>query len=276
MIFFFDYGKPEVLGYGFGGSIYLEYYFGFPSTYNFFIRGGVGPSYLTNPWDPENNNFNMSYAMHLNWHLFLNLGIKWQVNKNWYTNFSINMNHDSNAGIKEPNGGVNYPTASIGAGYIFEPGKFLDRGDLPYKKKTRLDVAFYYAISAVEFPDKGQFPMYGIDVIRSVQIARVGALLYGGEIEYNGRGEWKDKTYMGNQFSPLRASGIFGWEFLMGRTKFSVSLGAYFYRPIVESDFIYQRYGLVHHLSDHIFAGINFKSYRHVADFVDVRIGYSF
>jgi len=274
--FFFDYGKKSVLGYGFGGTVYIEHYFGFPSSYNIFLRGGLGPAYLTNPFNDGENPTNMSYAMYLNFHLFLNLGLRWQMGENWYGNFSVNMNHDSNAGIKEPNGGLNYPTISIGAGYTFHPGKFIKRGDLSYNKINRWDLAFYWGLSAVNYPDMGQYPMIGIDLIRNIQVTRLGSILYGFEFEYNGRGAWKNRTYHHNKYDPYRASIRGGWEFDMGRTKFSIALGLYLYRTIVESDFIYQRFGVVYNFTGNMFGGISFKSYRHVADFVDFRIGYSF
>ena len=127
------------------------------------------------------------------------------------------------------------------------------------------------------FPMPGQVPMYGLTVLRSIQVWRIAAFTLAGELERNGRAveiTRRKKPY--EDVDPFRASILTGVEFLMGRTIFSVQLGGYFYRPFKEKDDIYQRWGLVYNLFEHFYAGINFKSYKFSADHLSLRFTYSF
>ena len=57
----------------------------------------------------------------------------------------------------------------------------------------------------------------------------------------------------------------------MGNTIFSIQIGGYFYRPFVEKDDVYQRWGLMYNVYKNIYAGLNFKSYRNSADHLSFR-----
>jgi hypothetical protein len=62
----------------------------------------------------------------------------------------------------------------------------------------------------------------------------------------------------------------------INKVTFSQELGVYYYNDYRINDDIYQRYGLTYSFSEHIFAGFSLKAHRHVADFIDLRIGYTF
>lgn len=281
MYSFFDYGNKNVLGVGHTLAGYFEHYFRDPGWFNISLRGGMGYTYATKAHDRNSNKSNMSYAMATNWRLFLNLGVNFQIDRHLELKVGASMNHDSNANIKEPNGGVNYPTVSIGFDYTINPPD-IDPDRPPTvltpeeRNKSRTDLILYGAMSAYSFPDSGQFPMVGVTLLHSFRISRIHALYVAGEFEYNGRAKQKNSHRLQNKYDHHRASFIFGHEFLLGRTKIGAGLGVYIYRPLVESDVVYQRWHVIHHLTPNFMFGMGFKSYRHVADFVDLRIGYSF
>jgi hypothetical protein len=126
------------------------------------------------------------------------------------------------------------------------------------------------------YPKPGQAPMYGVNIVRSWQIARILTLTGGAELEVNGRAKkLMEQYYTNDDKSFLRGSLQFGVEFLMGRTIFSVQLGVYVYREFVEKDDIYQRYNLVYRIFDNIYTGLSFKSYRNFADYLSLRLTYS-
>jgi hypothetical protein len=118
--------------------------------------------------------------------------------------------------------------------------------------------------------------MYGVNIVRSWQVARILALTGGAELEVNGRAKkLMEQYYTDLDKSFLRGSLQFGVEFLMGRTIFGVQLGYYVYREFAEKDDIYQRYSLMYRIFDHIYAGASFKSYRNFADYLSLRMTYS-
>jgi hypothetical protein len=277
---YFDTDFEEVLGQGYSLAGNFAYFFGIPATYNFIIQGEAGLTYLTKPHDKESHPENYSYSTHWNYILAVGLGLNIRTGRHLELQFLVNMNHKSNAALLEPNGGVNYVALNLAAGYIpnpvsFEPMKHPD----PYltsEKKKRWDFTLFGGISSMPYPKPGQAPMYGINVIRSIQVARILALTGGAELEVNGRAKkLMEQYYTNDDKSFLRGSLQFGLEFLMGKTIFSAQLGVYVYREFVEKDDIYQRYNLVYRFFDHIYAGFSFKSYRNFADYLSLRLTYS-
>jgi hypothetical protein len=277
---YYDFDITEIFGYGYVAGMHFTYYFGLPSTFNFLVTGKAGLSYLTKPYDKETHPENMSYSTHLNYLLSAGAGLRFEISKKVEAQFFVSMNHNSNAALTEPNGGINYPALSFGLGYTFSPVDVKPRTHPdPYlnaEKKKRWDISLFWGISSMPYPDPTQVPMFGINVIRSWQVMRFGAVTAGAELEMNGRARLRVRRGTIEDISPWRGSLQGGWEFLMGRTIFSIQLGLYVYRPHKHKDDFYQRYGLVHRILDNFYAGINFKSYRNWADHLDLRLTYSF
>ena len=277
---YYDFDITEIFGYGYVAGMHFTYYFGLPSTFNFLVTGKAGLSYLTKPYDKETHPENMSYSTHLNYLLSAGAGLRFEFSKKVEAQFFVSMNHNSNAALTEPNGGINYPALSFGLGYTFSPVDVKPRTHpdpyLDAEKKKRWDISLFWGISSMPYPDPTQVPMFGINVIRSWQVMRFGAVTAGAELEMNGRARLRVRRGTIEDISPWRGSLQGGWEFLMGRTIFSIQLGLYVYRPHKHKDDFYQRYGLVHRILDNFYAGINFKSYRNWADHLDLRLTYSF
>ena len=277
---FYDFDINEIFGYGYEGGIDFTYFFGLLSKFNFLVKGKAGLSYLTKPYDKEDHPENMSYSTHLNYLLSAGGGIRYEFSDHVETQFLVSMNHNSNAALTEPNGGINYPALSLALGYTFDPIEIKSRTHpdpyLTSENKKRWDISLFWGISAMPFPDPSQVPMFGLNVLRSWQVMRFGAVTAGAEMEMNGRARLRVQRGTIEDQSPWRGSVQGGWEFLMGRTIFSIQLGLYVYRPYKEKDDFYQRFGLVHRIFDHFYAGINFKSYRHWADHLDFRVIFSF
>jgi len=277
---FYDFDINEIFGYGYEGGIDFTYFFGLLSKFNFLVKGKAGLSYLTKPYDKEDHPENMSYSTHLNYLLSAGGGIRYEFSDHVETQFLVSMNHNSNAALTEPNGGINYPALSLALGYTFDPVEIKSRTHpdpyLTSENKKRWDISLFWGISAMPFPDPSQVPMFGLNVLRSWQVMRFGAVTAGAEMEMNGRARLRVQRGTIEDQSPWRGSVQGGWEFLMGRTIFSIQLGLYVYRPHKEKDDFYQRFGLVHRIFDHFYAGINFKSYRHWADHLDFRVIFSF
>ena len=280
LVAFYDYDINEIFGYGLNASGQFTYFFGLPSAFNFLLMGKAGISYLTKPYNRNTHPENMSYSTHINYLLSVGAGTRLALNNNLETQFIVSMNHNSNAAFLEPNGGINYPALSLNLSYTFNPVDIKPRHhEDPYlnrDKKKRWDFSAFWGISGMPFPDEAQVPMFGINVLRSWQVTRIGAVNAGVEFEMNGRARLRVQRGTIDDISPWRASVQTGWEFLMGRTIFSIQLGFYLYRPYQYKDDVYQRYTLVHRILNHLYIGISFKSYRHYADHLDLRLTYSF
>jgi hypothetical protein len=257
------------------------------------LKGKAGFAYLTKPFDKVTHPQNMSYSTHFNYILSAGAGITLKLLDQIELQLEGSMNHQSNAALLEPNGGINYWAASSSLNYFLEPVDFRNRDVkfdpyLSQPKKTRWDISFSWGISSMPYPEPGQVPMYGITVNRSIQVYRIMALLFGAELERNGRAVELFRRYRPNEdVNPYRFSLLGGVEFLMGRTLFTVQFGGYLFIPFRHfvadgfpartfEDRTYQRWGLVYNIFDNIYAGINFKSYRNSADHLSLRFTYSF
>jgi hypothetical protein len=191
------------------------------------------------------------------------------------------MNHQSNAALLEPNGGINYWALALSTNYFLDQPQFKERNIpdtyLTSDKKTRWDFSFSWGISSMPYPMPGQVPMYGLTFLRSWQTWRFVAVTFAAELERNGRAvEITRRINPELDADPLRASLLGGIEFLMGSTIFSAQIGAYVHRPFAEKADIYQRWGLVYNIYKGIYTGLNFKSYLNCADHLSVRITFSF
>ncbi|WP_337866650.1 acyloxyacyl hydrolase [Ignavibacterium sp.] len=292
-ISFYDFEITDILGYGFSCGINFTYFFGLPSDYNFHLKGKAGFAYLTKPFDKNSNPKNMSYSTHFNYILSAGAGITIKLLDQLELQVEGSMNHQSNAALLEPNGGINYWALSSSLNYLLEPIEFKPRQVKfdPYlnePKKARWDLSLSWGISSMPYPEPGQVPMYGITINRSIQVYRIMALLFGAEFERNGRAVELFRRYRPDEsVNPYRFSLLGGVEFLMGKTLFSVQFGGYLfipfrhfvadgYPPRTFEDRTYQRWGLVYNIMENFYAGINFKSYRNSADHLSLRFTYSF
>ncbi len=273
--------NKEVLGEGFSGGLSFTYFFGIPEFFNPHLKGKAGVSFLTKPYNKDTHPDNMAYATHLNFLISVGAGISLRPMDDLEIQIDGSMNHQSNAAILEPNGGINYWAISLSTNIFLDKPDFYERNiPDPYltsEKKNRWDVSLSWGISSMPFPMPGQVPMYGLTILRSWQFGRVAAFTLAGELERNGRAvEITRRREPGTTVDPFRASVLTGVEFLMGRTIFSIQIGGYVHRPFKEKDDFYQRWGLVYNIWKNFYAGINFKSYRNSADHVSIRGTYSF
>jgi len=81
----------------------------------------MGLSYLDNVYDERSNPENLFFSSEISGILLLNLTYNYLIKEQYQLNFSINYNHISNAGLKMPNKGMNFPTVSLGMDYILRP-----------------------------------------------------------------------------------------------------------------------------------------------------------
>ena len=201
----------------------------------------------------------------------------YRLSEHFGINLSANYNHISNAGIKEPNIGVNYPTASIGLDYTLNPAPFEDRLRQKYQgvKKRRYDVSLSsFAKKIMESPT--YFIVVGASTGVSQQVGRMSALTLGAEWIWDGSLKWRMENELNSKNDYQRGAVLVGHEFLMGRLTFSQKLGVYVYDQTNFNDPVNQRYGINYHLTNTLFTGIHLKAHRHAADLMEFRLGWSF
>lgn len=247
----------------------------------FAIKGAAGLSYLTNPYDSIDNPGNQSYSTHLSAYLLVGVGAWVRLSERWWLNPSINYQHISNGGMRQPNKGINWPTAGIAVSY--QPGSRPwytgTRATEKYWQNysTRFDVTLLGA-SRRGFSAAGNRTRYlvgGLAVQAGRQVGRLNMLTLGVEIYHDEK--LQDRLSRESlDASPVKAGLLLGHEFLLGRFQFSQRLGVYMFDQTPYYDRIFHRWGMQYRVNRHLSAGFSLLAHRQVAELVDFRLAYTF
>ena len=279
LLVFYDY-DVRLLGKSFGAAYFLEPVYKLGNKTFFSFRGVAGLAYLTNPFDSIHNPTNQSYSSAIGGYLLVGIGLSYLINKQWWMNTTINYQHISNGGLRQPNKGINWPTAGISVIY--------QRNPRPYYKAPRSKEKFWrdhsprwdigvFGIAKRGTDENGnshRMPLIGGTIQAGKQVGRINMLTLGAEL-YGDKSLSMQLKRDSIDASALRAGLLIGHEFLLGKFVFSQRLGVYIFNQTPYYDVIYHRWGIHYFMNKHLGIGMQLKAHRHVADFVDLRITYS-
>jgi hypothetical protein len=270
-----------ILGHGFSAAYFLEPTYRLSNKLFFAFKAASGLSYLSNPFDSIKNPTNQSYSTNLSVYLMVGLGLWFQLNPHWWINGSINYQHMSNGGLRQPNKGINWPTAGFALSYQKTTRPFYT--GIRMKEKFWKDYslrwdASLFAIARRVLDANGnsrRLPLVGFNVQTSKQIGRINAMTLGFEVYRDEvlRIELKRDSVTA---SSVKAGILVGHEFLLGKFLFSQRLGIYVFDQTPYYDQLYHRWGLQYRINRHLGVGFSLQAHRHVADFVDFRFTYTF
>jgi hypothetical protein len=126
-----------------------------------------------------------------------------------------------------------------------------------------------------EHGNSRRLPVIGVTLQSSKQVGRINALTAGMEVfkDYATKAQLRRDSI---HASPIRAGLLVGHEFLLGKFIFSQRLGVYVFDETPYFDRIYHRWGILYWLNRNSGIGFNLQAHRQVADFIDLRVIYSF
>lgn len=278
---FYDYMNPEVLGHSYSLAFFFEPYFNFKGRSRFSMRVGMGLSYLDNVYDESSNPENLFFGSKISGILLTNLSYNYLVKENIQLNFSLNYNHISNAGIKMPNKGMNFPTASIGLDYIIKPVILEPQEKVSgIRKKTILGYGrVFWSIRSVDgdsiYSDRDKL-MIGFEGGIIKGLSNINGLLAGLEFSYDGSFQ-EISNRLEENYAPFILSLHLGNAFVIGRITFTQQIAYYLYKPFPStSKSFFQRYGIYYRIGKMTSLGFSLKAHGHVAEHMDMRIGVEF
>ena len=279
LLVFYDY-DVRLLGKSFGAAYFLEPVYKLGNKTFFSFRGVAGLAYLTNPFDSIHNPTNQSYSSAIGGYLLVGIGLSYLINKQWWLNTTINYQHISNGGLRQPNKGINWPTAGISVIYQKNPRPYfkapLSKERFWKDHSPRWDIGVF-GIAKRGTDENGnshRMPLIGGTMQAGKQVGRINMLTLGAEI-YGDKSLSMQLKRDSIDASALRAGLLIGHEFLLGKFAFSQRLGVYIFNETPYYDLIYHRWGIHYFMNKHLGIGMQLKAHRHVADFVDLRITYS-
>jgi hypothetical protein len=277
---YFDFDN-EILGKGLMAGWLLEPTYRLGEKLQLGIRGVAGLAWMSNPFDSIKNPGNQSYSTAVSAWLVVGLSVSYPLNEKWRLHLGGNFEHTSNGGMKQPNKGVNFPTASLQLQYTPKPQPYYigSRSNEQYWKGQpwRKDISLFgTGKRSVGTDGVGtREPVIGLMGLGSKQVGRINALTLGAEAYYDGFTDKRMKTDSIKNTSAYRVGIMGGHEFLLGKFIFSQQLGIYVFNPSPYDAGWFHRWGLLYGLNKNIWAGVNLKAHKHVADFIDVRLVYS-
>ncbi|MFC2086943.1 acyloxyacyl hydrolase [Bacteroidota bacterium] len=278
----FDLGNHDTLGHSINTLFFYEPILMYRNRFHMTLKAGIGPSYLTNPYDEISNPENEFFSARISYLLIMQLNFNYRITNHLSLNAAASYNHISNGGIKLPNRGINFPGLKAGFEYSLKQKEFYNREENEknfWKEKIRYDISFYGTAKSIrksEYYEQKYLPVFGLFGSASKRFSRFSSVLTG--IEWASDGYVKEIMRRLNRDTDHNDIALLvGHELLMGKISFSQILCVYVYNPYKgEDDAVYQRYFLRYQVSDHVHTGVTLKAHRHIAHIFDIRFGVNF
>jgi hypothetical protein len=280
LLAYYDYDN-RVLGRSATAAYFLEPAYRLTKGAFFAFKGAAGLSYLTHPYHPVKNPANRSYSTAVSAYLLLGVGVWFRVGERWWLNTSVNYQHESNGGLREPNKGINWPTAGLALSYQQQSRPYYS--GTRYKETTwrgrppQVEAALF-GIARRNLDDRGRsrrLPLIGAAVQGTKQVGRISNLTVGIE-GYRDEELRMDLRKDSIDAPPVLAGVQAGHQFILGRFWFGQALGVYVFDKTPYFERLYHRWTLQYNMSKHLGVGFSLKAHRHVADFADLRVSYRF
>lgn len=269
---FWDFDK-DILGYGFSSMFYFEPFLLAYDKFMLSLKGSMGLMLLTNPYHATDNPTNLAYSSPVSFPLSVGANMYFPLNYKWALKFSGAFCHFSNGGIKQPNYGVNYPVMSMGVEYS------LDRYHVPPREHSQMLylnpemrhqlIEVVVGLGSKDVSGTGfentQFITY-LHSRFSRQWTRINGWSAGAFFEY--------ENPIGTSTSVL-LSPLVGHAFWLGDFTFSQEIGYSFVVSGDTSSRLMQLYAIQYHSDSRWLLGFQLKAHANVADYVGLRLGYS-
>lgn len=271
------YYNNAILGHSVSCSYFVEPTYAISKRFMFAPRGSFGLSYLTNPYHPVHNPNNNSYSLPLSVFLQVGLVLNYKITKNAGINASANYLHVSNGGIRNPNKGINWPTASIGFNYQLNNAEFKKQkfsSVKNFKEHNRFEIGIY---SSAKSGLRGQNNYHLVPGVFASFHRRINNLHSFGIIadfhmDHSLAEIQKDLNEPQEYYFPSIAAGH---EYLIGKFNFWQQVGYYVIQPDQRFMSWYHRWGLNYALTSNFSIGMSLKAHAQVAHFADLRLCYN-
>jgi len=277
---YFNFDNGPVLGSAYYTYAYVEPVFFVPRRFNLSFRLGlVGLSVQDRPYDELTNPQNQAYSTYVAFPLMLGVGFNYRVTDHWNIRIGGNYNHISNGGIRNPNKGLNYPTAHIGTEYTIRPEKLASRGRMrrpPPEKKNRIELDIGNALKNASAKSPAQFWVLNVSLQYARWFHRSSAVAGGFTWEHDLSRRVRILQSEDPTLNHQRMSFYVGHEFWLGKVQFGQYVGVYAFDEYPEIAGWYHRHELTFHVLPFLYVSAGLKAHNQVADFLDLKVGYAF
>ena len=274
---YFNYDNGPVLGSSYYALAYVEPVFFIPRRFNLSFRIAlVGVAFMDRPYNEDSNPANVAYSTYFAFPMALGVGFNYRIDPHWNLRIGGNYNHISNGGIKNPNKGLNWPTAHLGVDYSFSPVNLKRRGKvrrLPPEKKNRMELDIGNSLKNADPGDPAQYWILNTNVQYSRWLHRSTAIAIGASFEMDNSRRVRILKSKEPHRSHLRMSFSIGHEFWLGKVQFGQHVGVYAFDEFPVDQVWYHRHELTFQILPYLYASFGLKAHNQVADYLDLKIG---
>jgi len=264
---FWDFGDAS-LGRALSGLFYVEPVLFSPFNIDISFKGGLGISYLSNPFDETNNPENLTYSTHFSFPLLAGLSFRYQVGERMALRMSGTFQHISNGGINQPNLGINYTALGVGVQWKLDSRSLPSQIEIqPFDRSGGEKKWYFNIIAGLKEPEGSEDKALVLSAASEYmsQFARINAWTAGVMAEFDNSRDYSDLG------SKSRLSFMVGHTFLLGRFAFGQKAGIYVWSGHATHAPWYQYYTLDFEVSEKIAIGTGLKAHGKVAEFLGMR-----
>lgn len=277
-----ELGNPQILGHVDAVFPYINIPVLEKSRFKLCTKFATGVSWLNKKFDLYENNYNIAIGSKLNAYININLESKIKLAKQIHLQAGLGITHYSNGGMVQPNKGLNIISASAGLLYHLQKDEFQKITlDMPaFKKRNEYSVILSVGTKTLEPARTHRYLVTSFSFNAERQFSYKG--MYGVGIDLfkdNSREEYlHEKENIENPTTAdlFYAGGHVSYDFVFGKTSFTVQMGGYFLNKAKFFQYVYHRFGLKYRFADHWMANVTLKTFWAAADFGEWGIGYRF
>ncbi|QNL47782.1 acyloxyacyl hydrolase [Olivibacter sp. SDN3] len=253
------------------------------SRWNFSYRISLGLSGRFNPYDEDENPFNLIIGTSNN--VFIDLGgqVNYRLTKRFQVGAGLAFHHFSNGALKLPNTGINLLPFTAAITYIpnAEPFDFSKEYIGPNPKRDELHINYAFGFKQLERDNPNKYFKSTVGVFWSRFVGYKWRLGLGGNIFYSASGN--DGLVAGEEagrFGSLFSGGpaFYVDHLLTSRLYLNGNAGYYLHRNEfnIENRPFFLRIGARYNVYRDFFAGVSIKAHAGKADFIEWTTGYTF
>ena len=275
---YYDYHNP-VLGRSYAASVYLSKTLRRTARHDLSFRLGTGLAYFSEHYDLHDNRKNNFVSSALNATLQFRLEYDRALSPHLGLLLGLGLNHYSNGATAKPNYGINLPTLLLGLNYHQQRPVPTAAALAP----APADVGhnFWNLSTSLGYKqrsggDPRHYPVTSVTLAAGRRVNRKSNLLVGveGFSDRSLRAVLRDSARSQDHLPDVKkASGFVGHELLFGRLAVVTHLGFYVYNPYKSNAFFYERVGLKYQFTNLLFADIDLKAHRTIADVIEFKLG---
>lgn len=269
--------NPQRIGAAIGLAPYLWMPLARRQRLSLGLRMAWGVGYVAKPFDRRENVKQIAIGSRINTAIQLMPSLRWERGR-LAVHAGLAIDHWSNGSLKQPNLGLNFLSAALGASCALSGAPAAAAApDSGAFERGRREFSLMGAagISEAGQPLNGARSVYALSGEASRRRGRMGAWSAGFDVFNKGDLSTQHERLAGRGRTALTQVGVRGGgALLLGRGELFFHFGAYVITPVPDDAPVYQRIGGRYRLGRHLLAGIGLKTHFATADHWELAIGY--